>query len=257
METPSAVYVQPQHMRAFLYRTVDSTNRVARSLLAIEPAPFVVVSDSQSAGRGTKGRSFYSPEGSGLYASYCFSLPVERLTGLTPRAAVAASVALERFGKQPAIKWVNDLLLDGKKAGGILTESVIRDRQADVIIGIGINLYPPDEIPQALRPILTSVWSTRAQADPQGLLEELTKQMLYYIENDHDFLETYRRLSCVIGQKIRFLRNGNWHDAKGAGIDPDGHLIVQTVHGTERLHTEEIQILPGEGDTHDLSFNQK
>lgn len=243
----ASVLHPPENLRAYLYHSVDSTNQRAKELLRTVDPPFVVAADVQTAGRGTKGRSFYSPEGSGLYASYCFSVPVARLSSVTPRAAVAVALAMESFGKQPAVKWVNDLRLGEKKVGGILTESVIRGENAPVIIGIGLNLFPAKAVPEALQEIIGTIWDTREEARPQALFERMTKQLRHFVERDPDFLEEYRRLSCVIGRRLQFFREGEWHEATGTGIDPDGKLLIETANGMETLYTEEIRLEPRGG----------
>ena len=128
------------------YDSIDSTNTRAKQL-AREGAPHgtVVIAGSQSAGRGRLGRSFSSPPGSGAYLSVIMrpECQASQLMHLTCAAGVAACDALERLcGQRPGIKWINDLILDAKKLGGILTEMSIDPKTAQVqyaVVGIGVN----------------------------------------------------------------------------------------------------------------------
>lgn len=227
---------------SYRYASLDSTNLWARAMLADEKPPFVVTADQQTAGRGTRGRSFYSPEGSGLYATYCFSIPPKRLAQVTPRAAVAAAEAIAGFGRTPSIKWVNDILLHGHKVGGILTESLIQGEQVVVLCGIGLNVYPGEAVPHELRGIYGSIWEDREEAHLQTLFVRLTQNMIHYIDQGAEFIDRYRRYSCVIGQALSYLQDGVWKRARGIGLDEDGRLLVETPGGIQRLHTEEIRL---------------
>lgn len=132
----------------------ESTNDEAAAW-ARQGAPHgaVVVADSQRAGRGRMGRSWQSPAGGNLYASFVLR-PLrrpEQLAGLTLAVAVACAEALEALGAAVRIKWPNDLLLGGRKLGGILTELHAADPgSAYVIVGVGVNLAcPPPDLPAA------------------------------------------------------------------------------------------------------------
>jgi BirA family biotin operon repressor/biotin-[acetyl-CoA-carboxylase] ligase len=138
---------------------VASTNDVAVRLVnGGAPARTAVVADAQSAGRGRKGRAFASPPG-GLYASLLVDAePAERPGVVVALAGVAAAEAIEAVaGRLVALKWPNDLLMDGRKVGGILLETT--DAARPVVVGIGVNL---DAVPSELNP------DVRAQATAVG-----------------------------------------------------------------------------------------
>ena len=122
-----------------------STNDIAKQL-ALDGAPdgTVVIADEQHQGRGRQGRSFASPAGVGIYMSLLLRprVAVSRLPQLTLVAGVAAAEAVEDIASVPvALKWPNDIMVRGKKAGGILTESVLQaDRPPVAVVGIGINV---------------------------------------------------------------------------------------------------------------------
>ena len=128
--------------------SIDSTNsELKRRYGAGETGDRLLVAETQTGGRGRLGRSFYSPAGSGLY----FSLGLTGITDfadavlLTTVASTAVVEAIERLTPhRPAIKWVNDILENGRKLGGILTEAVTAPdgTLSAVIIGIGLNVTP-------------------------------------------------------------------------------------------------------------------
>ena len=105
-----------------------------------------VTAREQTGGKGTNGRSFFSPGKTGVYMSVILrNIKKEQLLDVTPMAAVAVSRVLDKnFGVNTRIKWVNDVYLDGKKVCGILTKAQSKDGKTDfIIVGIGINLFAP------------------------------------------------------------------------------------------------------------------
>ena len=124
----------------------DSTNRIAMNAERAEHLT-AIVADRQTGGRGRLGRSFFSPKG-GLYMSVILC-PKQVFCGTgfcTAAAALAAKDALEYFGVQElAVQWVNDLLKDGRKVAGILTEARSENGKISrIVVGIGVNLRAPD-----------------------------------------------------------------------------------------------------------------
>lgn len=190
---------------------------------------------SQSAGRGRSGRSFLSPEG-GLYLSMLLrpELTPERLPTLTPVAAVAVCRAVERVcGASGSIKWPNDVVLGGKKICGILTESVLGQGRACVIVGIGVNANTRD-FPEELRPIAGSVRDVTGEdcdllALAGALIEELDACYASWLSGGAETLSEYRRrcISCghevLVGERRGFAR----------AIGEDYALLVSYPDGTE------------------------
>lgn len=106
-----------------------------------------VTAREQTGGKGTNGRSFFSPGKTGIYMSVILrSVKQDRLLDVTPMAAVAVSRTLDKiFGVKTRIKWVNDVYLDGKKVCGILTKAQSKNGKTDfIVVGIGINLFAPE-----------------------------------------------------------------------------------------------------------------
>jgi len=155
----TADVVTPRLTTAWLGRAwrhaarVGSTNDEAAAWArAGAPAGAVVVADEQDKGRGRLGRRWHSPAGESLYFSVVLrpALPPHRVPPLTLAAGVAVAEALVAFDVVPALKWPNDVLVDGKKIAGILTEmSADLDRVHHLVVGIGVNLNArafPDEL---------------------------------------------------------------------------------------------------------------
>lgn len=131
-------------------KCLDSTNAEAlRRAVDGAPEGTVIVAEEQTAGRGRRGRSFFSPAGTGIYLSILVrpALAAERAHLLTCSAAVAVAEAIEACaGVDASIKWVNDVYCRGKKVAGILTEGSF-DLEGGVlqhaVVGIGVNVRPP------------------------------------------------------------------------------------------------------------------
>ncbi|MBQ1325782.1 MAG: biotin--[Solobacterium sp.] len=209
--------------------TVDSTNTLARELLhqGAQP-PFLILAETQTAGRGRQGHSFFSPQ-SGLY--YSLTLPGDERTAVSD-ATLAAAVSLQQSiascaGISCGIKWVNDLYLEERKVAGILCES---PRLADgtvpgIIIGIGVNIAQK-EFPEDLRGKAGSLQCP--DLDRNILAADLTERLLYWCTpgRHKDLLEQYRRHCFILGRTVSFVRDGITITGTAAGINDSGNLIV-------------------------------
>ena len=231
-----------------LFDVTDSTNTEAKNaILEGLGKNALFIAREQTAGRGRRGKSFYSPAESGLYFSAVFhpNIALSDATGITAAAAVAVAEALkETTKKDPKIKWVNDIFIDNKKVGGILTEAVSDFEKGEikgVVVGIGINLTTSD-FPQEIKDIAGSVGT---DTDKYVLAAKIYNRLKYFCDRlpCRDFMEDYRKYSLVLGQKIRFNRNGIDHTAIAENILDDGGLAVLTENG-ERiiLNSGEISI---------------
>jgi BirA family biotin operon repressor/biotin-[acetyl-CoA-carboxylase] ligase len=181
--------------------SVGSTQDAARGL----PIGSVVVADHQTAGRGRLDRRWEGPSGTALLAS--FVLPAGPLLSLA--AGVAAAISC---GQEVRLKWPNDLLLEGRKLGGILVE-VGADRKA--VVGVGINLHWAPEGGAALG----------AERDP--LLERLREELGRWSGAPAtEIVAAWRRLSDTLGREVRVqLRDESW-EGLAEDVDGEGALIV-------------------------------
>ena len=231
-----------------------STNTALRALAeAGAPEGTVYIAQSQTGGRGRMGRSFFSPTGTGLYLSLLLrptTWEPARAAQLTAAAAAAMCEAIrEVTGKEPGIKWVNDLLLDGKKVCGILTEASFSMESGVLeyaVLGLGVNVYPPEGgFPKELGEIAGAVLDTPGEDVRNRLAGEFLNRFLagYAHPEDRSFLDTYRRRSVAVGRDITVLSGGHERRAFAFGVDDDCRLLVRYDDGTEQaLSYGEIRI---------------
>ena len=233
-------------VRAF--RRVGSTNDVARRL-AIEGAPAgtVVVADEQVAGRGRAGRVWSSPPGLGLWLSVVARPPaLPEPAALPLLVGLEAARALDPFldGDPVQVKWPNDLLLHGRKVGGILCEAVwAGDAPAFVVVGIGVNvLHGPEDFPAELRHRATSVrmgadWTPSILDVATALVPRLVAMGRAVDALDGDSLEEMRRRDALLGTELTVTNPATGAvvaHGRGAGIGADGALLLADDSGIIR-----------------------
>ncbi len=236
-----------------IYPCIDSTNLHARAAASEGCAEgLVVMAGCQTAGRGRLGRSFFSPNDTGLYMSLLLrpTLAPDLAVCVTSAAAVAVCSAIEEVcGKQAMIKWVNDIFLAGRKVCGILTEASFDPQTSAldyVICGIGINVYPPHGgFPAELADIAGAVCRGMQGGLRNHLAAAILRHFFRYYRTlpERDFLPEYRRRSMVIGHAVNILHNGDCTPAVATGIDDECRLLVQLENGERRtISTGEISI---------------
>lgn len=236
-----------QALEIQVFDVLDSTNTYAKKLAADgTEKDALIIAKQQTAGRGRCGHSFYSPDKGGLYMSILLK-PQKSFVDVslyTVCAANAVCAAIESLcGKNPQIKWVNDIFLDGKKICGILTEATLNMESGvtdSVIIGVGVNVSTadfPDDIAQIAGSLDgTATRSRLAAAVTEGLYNELSLQ-------PEEIIARYRNRSLVIGKEVTFVRNGEGFAAVATGIADNGELEVRLKSGeTLLLNSGEISV---------------
>ena len=243
----------PWQNQIIWYDSTDSTNTQAK-LLAQSGAPSgtVLIADRQTGGRGRLGRSFQSPGGMGVYMSVILrtSCPPDQLMHLTCAAAVAACDAVEMAaGFRPGIKWTNDLVFEGRKLAGILTELVITPDQTAAIIGIGINCCQQiadfDPEIRGFAGSLTMVSSHAADraAIAAALMETLLQMEQTLLTHKQEILELYRRDCITIGKNISLVRADSVRHGHALDVDDQGALVVAFPDGNiETVNSGEVSI---------------
>ena len=242
--------------RVSVFPMLASTNTTAKQMAADgAPDASLVIAAHQSAGRGRMNRSFFSPDGTGLYMSLIIRrpLPAAYATRLTTAAAVATAEAIETLtGRRAHIKWINDIYLDGKKACGILTEGHISPETGLLdyaIVGIGVNVAPPkDGFPPEIAGIATAVLAENTP--PKDAREQLTVEIVSRLLNFVDellspaILTEYRRRALYLGERVYVRRvDETPRAATATEIDDDFRLIVCYEDGTtEALDSGEVSI---------------
>lgn len=234
-----------------VFDSIDSTNDEAkRQWKAMKAAPAILVSDSQTAGRGRRGRSFYSPGGTGLYMSLLLQPEsgLEDAVHITTATAVVVAKALKKCtGAEVGIKWVNDLYLKGRKVCGILTEAVMEADPTEtpaVVVGIGINLTT-EVFPEELHGIAGGLGLPEIAVNRNALVADIVNGLLDFAKDMRDcsFVEEYRQMSVVLGKEIRYNEGDALIRARALDIDEEGGLMVELPDGSVKvLKTGEITV---------------
>ena len=248
-------YLKDERLTLEVFPSIRSTNTVLKNRAANgAPEGLALIAGEQTEGRGRMGRSFYSPADTGLYLSLLLRPEISAVeaTNITACAAVAVAEAIEELSGVPAeIKWVNDVLVNGKKVCGILTEASMDCESglvSYVIVGIGINTsLPRGDFPEELRGIAGAVFDEKKIPELRCRMAAavLDRLMGYYGHlSDKSYYEGYRKRSLVLGRPIYILAPGKAPvPAKVLDLDRDFALLVQRDDGgIERVHSGEVSI---------------
>lgn len=221
------------------FDSLPSTNTYAKENINNLSLPSIIIANGQTAGRGRQGKSFFSPDGTGLYMTLVFEAP-KNIGLLTPAAAVSVCKALEDYGISPKIKWVNDIFIENNKICGILTECFSAYKKTYIALGIGINLttavFPDD---------LLIAGSADIVCDKQNLARQISKNILEYVDllNDKHIINEYRKRLFIIDKKITYSKNNINYSATVKDINEYCNLIVVNENGTtDILSSGEISI---------------
>ncbi len=241
--------------------TCSSTSDIARELASQGAAHgTVVVAEEQTQGRGTKGRSWHSPRGRGLYASIILRPVQGDRTNLSLRllplaAGLAGSDAVQNAcGVSVRLKWPNDLVWRKRKLGGILSESLFLGRSlVHSIIGVGININQDEaDFPPSLRPLSTSLFMmTGRGVDKELLLDHLCRALESWYntlrrgENESLIRMFEERMAFSRGDRLVVGTSGGRVAGIYSGLKPDGRLIVEIPGGPRVFSFEEILSLDG------------
>ena len=240
------------HCQPEILDSVPSTNALVRERAAAgAPEGLVILANRQTSGRGRLGRTFYSPPDTGLYLSLLLHpqevSPVQAAR-ITTMAALAACQAIEAVTeKQPQIKWVNDIFLDGKKVCGILTEGSFNletGRLDDVVLGIGFNVYPPaGGFPAEIADIAGSILQEQHSGTKNELAAAFLNHFFQLYQTRADYAPAYRARSMVIGKSIVVSGPNGSRNAVALDIDRDCRLIVRYEDGSvASLSSAEVSI---------------
>ncbi|MEG2000469.1 MAG: biotin--[acetyl-CoA-carboxylase] ligase [Evtepia sp.] len=203
------------------------------------PEGLVLIAEEQTAGRGRRDHTFFSPSGTGLYMSLLLrpTLPASDALCITTAAAVAVAEAIEEVsGRDAKIKWVNDIFCDGKKVCGILTEASIDLEGGGLhyaILGIGVNVFPAAFPPELNA---TSVFTT--PSDSFDLRSRLAASILNHFMREYpnlsqkNYFEAYRSRSLLLGKPITISGATTQQDATALDLDSDFRLKVQYPDGS-------------------------
>ena len=233
--------------------TVTSTNALLREKAASgAPEGTVLIALRQTAGRGRFTRSFFSPSDSGIYMSILLRprISAESAALITTAAAVAVSEAAETLSRRKTgIKWVNDVLIDGKKICGILTEASLNIESGELdyaVLGIGLNVYEPvGGFPQEIADIAGSIFKERGEGLRSKITAAVLERFFKYYDSLEErlFLKAYRERCIVIGKPITVLSGSGSRPALALGVDDSCRLNVKYPDGSEDcLSSGEISV---------------
>ena len=235
--------------------SVDSTNRVAKAL-AYHGAEegTIVVAEEQESGKGRLERNFYSPRGKGIWFSVILRpnfLPKDA-PKFTLMAAVAVAEAMNRFDLKAQIKWPNDILFDGRKLVGILTEMTGEIAKIDyMVIGVGINVnISRDEFPEELQSVATSLSEMKGSKLSRveifrAVLEEFDKLYREVKASGFDkVIERWKIYNVTLGKDIQVISTSDGEIFTGKAIDlnSDGALVVETAQGLRTVYAGDVSI---------------
>ena len=226
------------------FDSLDSTNAVLMQMAREGyPCGTVVWAKSQTLGRGRLGRSFSSPEG-GLYISFLLPLKEDALF-LTAMAGIAVKRTIKQVcNKDCAIKWVNDIIYNGRKVCGILAQAVGNK----VVMGIGVN-YAIDlsNLPKEVQEIATSIYNVGEEHPPMEKFAKALTDNIYklcYQQDKRNWLEEYKNSSTIVGNKVNIIQAGKIiGEGLAKEIDDNCFLHVVQESGEEVvLSTGEVSI---------------
>ena len=221
----------------------DSTNDIARELAGDGAENVVVLAGAQPGGRGRLGRDWAGPPG-GIYMSILLrpSLPPARVPLLTLAGAVAVTRAVAAVGVEATIKWPNDVLSDGRKLSGILTEMEGElDAVNWVIVGIGLNAnVPRSDLPENA----TSLQMLRDEpVVRREVVTAIVEQFHRYRSSPDEILDDWRELADTLGRRVRVETQTGHVEGIARDVSESGSLIVETADEAVHVHSGDCEHL--------------
>ncbi len=237
----------------YCFDSIDSTNTKAKELAeAGHPSGTLVVADQQTLGRGRRGRSWESPAGTGIFMTLMLKPDINpnNASMLTLVAAMATARAItEVTGEAAQIKWPNDIVMNGKKVVGILTEmSAQFDYINHIVVGIGINVHNeefPEEIAKTASSLLLECDHRIHRASLiEAFLEEFERLYAVYLETEDmsGLQKEYDSLLVNRGRQVRVLDPKEPFEGKAMGITKKGELIVDTWESRKLVSSGEVSV---------------
>lgn len=252
-EIESRIQTKWAGRRLSFYEQTGSTN--ARAKVEAEngaPHGTLVVADMQTAGRGRRGRSWDSPAGSNVYFTIILKpdFAPEKASMLTLVMAHAAACAIQKeTGLACGIKWPNDIVINGRKVCGILTElSAERGYIHYVVIGAGVNVLR-QEFPEE---IADKAACLEAECGRKVSRSALLARIMSFFEEDYEsfaaagdlspLLESYNRMLVNLDREVCVLDPKGEFTGTARGINPAGELLVETGEGIVQVFAGEVSV---------------
>lgn len=253
-EIKSLMHTEWVAKEVLYFDTIDSTNTKAQELAEKGyPSGTLVVADKQESGKGRRGRSWVSPSGTGIFMTLMIKPDINpnNASMLTLVAALAVAKAITSVtGEEAMIKWPNDIVVNGKKVCGILTEMNAQfDYINHIVVGIGINVHNesfPEEISQMASSLMIEAGGKRFHR------AQIIAETMSYFEQYYDtFLKTqdlsalvreYDELLVNRNKSVRVLDPKEPFDGKAMGITSKGELIVDTWESRKLVSSGEVSV---------------
>ena len=253
-EIKSLMHTEWVAREVLYFDTIDSTNTKAQELAEKGyPSGTLVVADKQESGKGRRGRSWVSPSGTGIFMTLMIKPDINpnNASMLTLVAALAVAKAITSVtGEEAMIKWPNDIVVNGKKVCGILTEMNAQfDYINHIVVGIGINVHNesfPEEISQMASSLMIEAGGKRFHR------AQIIAETMSYFEQYYDtFLKTqdlsalvreYDKLLVNRNKSVRVLDPKEPFDGKAMGITSKGELIVDTWESRKLVSSGEVSV---------------
>ena len=242
----------------YLFGEVPSTNEALRHLAkAGAREGTTVLAESQSAGRGRFGKSWFSPFGVNLYASVLFrpAIGPKEAPVFSFSASLAVADAVRTVGLPAAIKWPNDILVKGKKVAGVLAELATTGDQLDyVILGVGVNLNVARKaLLEALGDAGRAGASLRELAGREIDRNAFAASFLTFLDewfhvygdrHAEALLQAWRDRDILTGRRVEVREDGTVFQGRALGVDAEGHLLVEEAKGRPRqVVTGQVRLL--------------
>ncbi len=234
--------------KVYRFKELASTNEFAKGILKESPEGTLIIADKQTNGKGRFGKSWYSPE-EGLWFSVILkpnnTLHSARYQLLPLLAGVAVCEAMLGLGVRAKVKWPNDILINGKKVAGILSEFV----DGTVILGMGINLNIK-EFPEEIKDTATSLLLEKGKAFDKDIVLKLVlkkieeKYKLFKASGLDKLLQEWRSYSDTFGKRVAVNTPTGVLQGEMIDIDSDGALLLKLPSGnTEKIFAGECSLI--------------
>ncbi len=254
---PAASFQNPLKVKRMKFKrihfaAIDSTNTWAKANAHLfeEERLTLVTAGMQREGRGRLNRQWVSPESQNLYASFCFLVPHsnKNLFNLSQVLSVSACKTLEELGFAPKIKWPNDLMLNHKKVGGILCETLSLENGVCMVAGIGININMPQAVAETIGQPATSLLieggkSYEVEKAVSLLASIFQSDLESFLENGFSpFFDPYtRRLIYYEKQPLKIRENKGFLEGHFVSVNTDGSLNLELPSGEiKKIYSGEI-----------------
>ena len=238
----------------YYYESIDSTNKRAKDIALEEQEGTIIISEEQVDGKGRLGRDWISPKGKGIWMSIILKPEVDpiKVAKITLIGAAAVYKGLNNMNIDSTIKWPNDILIDGKKICGILTEMSCELNMINyVVMGIGINVnLDGNNIPEDLREKATSIKiSQKKSVNRKELLANILNEFeeLYIPFKDKgnisESIKICRENCALIGKEVKIIKDEKIKIGRALDINEDGQLVIEFKGGVvENVFSGEVSV---------------